>query len=171
MKNKWSPEKVKKIQVWLAGRWPDLFAWRPDQLPLSLNIHKEILKYRSENPELSSRLLSEALKRHVTSYGYLYGMQKSSHRYDLDGNKVDTVSAVHRAWARKTLRVKQKLAQKIRKEKFGNSIPRAGRKPLRPAAPVCEETSAPNRSKRSAPVIRYKASRKKMIKREIDLAS
>lgn len=171
MKNKWSPKKVRKIQEWLISRWPDLFEARADQLPLSLSIHKEILKHRGDNPELSCRLLSEALKRHVTSYGYLYGMQKNTHRVDLEGNKVDTVSAEHRKWARNTLRVKQKLAQKVRKEKLGNVHPSAGRKPLKRRVPFQTTEDGSVACKRAAPVIRYKASRKKLINREVDLAS
>lgn len=171
MKNKWSPKKVRNIQEWLIDRWPDLFAQRPDQLPLSLSIHKEILKHRAENPELSCRLLGEALKRHVTSYGYLYGMQKNAHRVDLEGNRVDTVSAEHRHWAKSTLRAKQKLAQKVRKDKYGTTRPKLNRKPIkRPAAVVAPEEGKAA-SKRAAPVIRYKASRKKLINREVDLAS
>jgi len=166
MKNKWSPQKVKQIQLWLAERWPQLFAVRPDQIPLSLSIHKEILGYRSENPDLSCRLLNEALKRHVTGYGYLYGMQKHAHRYDLDGNKVGTVSAIHRAWAKNTLRVKQKLAQKVRKEKLASL--RSAQKKNIARKVECENRYAP---KTTAPVIRYKPSRKKRIVREVDLTN
>lgn len=166
MKNKWSPKKVKEIQAWLAERWPGLFATRPDQLPLSLSIHKEILQFRHENPDLSCRLLNEALKRHVTGYGYLYGMQKHTHRYDLEGNKVGTVSTLHRAWAKNTLRVKQKLAQKVRKEKIASLKSMQKAKLVR--KPVCENRAV---TKPTGPVIRYKPSRKKRIIREADLAS
>lgn len=166
MKNKWSPQKVKQIQLWLAERWPQLFAVRPDQVPLSLSIHKEILEYRSENPDLSGRLLNEALKRHVTGYGYLYGMQKHAHRYDLEGTKVGTVSAIHRVWARNTLRLKQKLAQKVRKEKLAGM--RSVQKKNIVRQVECENRSVP---KTTGPVIRYKPSRKKRIVREADLAN
>lgn len=171
MKNKWSPKKVKNIQEWLISRWPDLFASRPDQTPLSLSIHKEILKHRADNPELSCRLLSEALKRHVTSYGYLYGMQKNSYRHDLEGNKVDSVTKAHREWARNTLRVKQKLAQKVRKEKNAKSPNKMAHKALKTSAAVRKCESGDTAIKKTAPVIRYKTSRKKLLKPTVDLAS
>ena len=171
MKNKWSSKKVKSTQDWLSSRWPELFAWRPDQKPLSLSIHKDILKHRAENPELSSRSLSEALKRHVTSYGYLFGMQKNAHRYDLEGNKVDSVSATHRKWARSKLRLKQRLAQKVRKERLTRLNTKTSRKTLQKHVPVRMDFAGESGAKRAAPVIRYNTSRKKLIKREVDLAS
>ena len=159
MKNKWSAKKVKRLQLWLAARWPQLFSVRPDQVPLSLSIHKEILKHRNENPDLSCRLLNEALKRHVTSYGYLYGMQKHSHRYDLDGQQVGRVSAMHCAWAKRTLRVKQKLAQKVRKEKITNLRVTKISHVVREAD--CESNTS---IRATSPVIRYKPSRRRFIR-------
>ena len=117
MKNKWSSENVKHAQLWLIEQWPDLFTPGPDLKPLSLKIHKEILQFRDENPRISGRVLQEALKRHTTSFGYLYGMSKATHRHNLKGEPVEEVSAENRSWAHKTLRVMQKLAQKTNKSK------------------------------------------------------
>ncbi len=184
MKNKWSSKKVKELQDWLVLRWPDVFTPGPDQLPLSLSIHKEILKYRQENPQISCRLLSEALNRHVTSYGYLYGMLKNNHRHDLSGTPVEPVSSAHRAWARNTLRAKQKVAQKVRKEmKLQQKLkgkPQCAGKPAVPRSMVRNkirersiEIPLDNKATgTTAPVIRYKQSRRKMIvDRNVDLAS
>jgi len=126
MNKKWSSEKVKEAQRWIIKRWPESFTQGPDLQPLSLNIHKELLTFRSENPQLSSRVVREVLKRHTTSYGYLYGLTKNSHRYNLENKPVEEVSAEHKAWARETLRKKQKLAQKVRKERR-NLVKAAGK--------------------------------------------
>lgn len=184
MKNKWSSKKVKELQDWLVLRWPDVFTPKPDQLPLSLSIHKEILKYRQENPQMSCRLLSEALNRHVRSYGYLYGMLKNDQRHDLSGNPVEPLSSAHRKWARKTLRAKQKVAQKVRKEMKQlqklEGKPQSAGKPAVPRPKVRNKSGersiemplVNNVNGTSAPVIRYKQSRRKMIvNRNVDLAS
>lgn len=117
MKNKWSSDNVKQVQQWLIDQWPDLFTPGPDLKPLSLKIHKEILQYRDQNPQISTRVLQEALKRHTTSFGYLYGMIKATHRHNLKGEPVEAITPENRNWAQKTLRVMQKLAQKTNKAK------------------------------------------------------
>lgn len=117
MKNKWSSENVKRAQQWLVAQWPDLFTPGPDLKPLSLKIHKEILEYRSDNPEISRRTLDEALKRHTSSFGYLYGISKSTHRHNLNGEAVEPISKENRNWALKTLRTMQKLSQKTNRSK------------------------------------------------------
>jgi len=140
MNKKWSSDKVKEAQRWIIKRWPESFTQGPDLRPLSLNIHKDLLTYRSENPQLSSRVVREVLKRHTTSYGYLYGLTKNNHRYDLENNPVGEVSNEHRAWARETLRSKQKLAQKIRKER--KQLSKAGKTGAKNTARVSLKKSA-----------------------------
>lgn len=117
MKKKWSSDKVKRAQLWLAEKWPDLFTPGPDLKPLSLKIHKEILQHRDENPDISTRVLQEALKRHTTSFGYLYGMTKATHRCNLNGEPEEEITDSNRAWARKTLRLLQRISQKTNKSK------------------------------------------------------
>jgi len=169
MNKKWSSDKVKEVQRWIIKRWPESFTQGPDLRPLSLNIHKDLLAHRSENPQLSSRVVREVLKRHTTSYGYLYGLTKNSHRYDLENKPVAEVSPEHKAWARETLRKKQKLAQKIRKDRR-NELKTSGKVPAR----VTLKKSTPA-GKSSAPVIKYKQARRKLIKpgteRAVDMAS
>jgi len=175
MNKKWSSDKVKEVQRWLIKRWPDCFKQGPDLRPLSLQIHKDLLKYREENPLLSGRVLNEVLKRHTTSYGYLYGLAKHEKRYDLDGKPVGEVSPEHRDRARNTLKSKQKEAQRIRKEA------RKGLREQRKSLPARAESQAlPKRrvagsGSAADPVIRYKQTRRKLIKpaaeRAVDLAS
>ena len=169
MNKKWSSDKVKEAQRWIIKRWPESFTQGPDLRPLSLSIHKDLLTYRSENPQLSSRVVREVLKRHTTSYGYLYGLTKNSHRYDLENNPVGEVSSEHKAWARETLRSKQKLAQKIRKGRrhLSKSVAKAGAKDTAPVA-LKKSASAGNAS---GPVIRYKPTRRKLVKPTAETAA
>ena len=169
MKNKWSANNVKAVGAWLQKRWPALFTPGPDRQPLALDIHKEILSFRSELPELSRRTLDEALKRHMTSYGYLYGMSCHSHRVDLSGNKVTPVSDGHRAWAAQELRKKQKEAQRASKQR--RKKPVKGNRGQKPA--FLENSPARSPARRSAgvspgannPVIRYKQRRRRVVPR------
>ena len=190
MKKKWSSDKVKEVQRWIIKRWPDSFTQGPDLRPLSLQVHKDLLKYRDENPLLSGRVLREVLKRHTTSYGYLYGLSKHDKRYDLDGKPVGDVSPEHREWARNTLKLKQKEAQRIRKEarkqgKLSSAPGKAStsqRSVTHGSATHGSATQGDARilskttdSRSASPVIKYKQTRRKLIKpaagRTVDLAS
>ncbi len=174
MKKKWSSDKVKEVHRWMKKRWPESFTHGPDLRPLSLNIHKELLEFREENPQLSGRVVREVLKRHTTSFGYLYGMVKNTHRYNLDNKPVDEVSQEHRDWALQTLRKKQKLAQKARKEA------RQILKNQKTAAPARMQlgkraSEVLGNTRPSSPVIKYKQSRRRLIKAKtessVELAS
>lgn len=177
MNKKWSAKKVKGVQEWLIQRWPAVFNAGPDRKPLTLDIHKEILNYRSDNPDLSRRALDEALKRHMSSHGYLYGMLKYSHRFDLNGEQVEPINAEHRKWAREVLRAMQKEAQRARKAK--KHAERATRRARPPAAPSRRLNSrpvedSPVKASGSVPVIRYKQRRRRAVEpstTEVELAS
>lgn len=177
MNKKWSSKKVKNVLEWLQQRWPELFAAGPDRKPLALDIHKEILKHRSELPALSRRTLDEALKRHITSHGYLYGMQKHSHRVDLAGNNVEPVNGTHRHWAAQLLKKKQKEAQRVRK---GRRKPIAKGNRGKPAFLDKRSGKGAGNSVRdlvspatASPVIRYKQRRRRTVvpQAEVELAS
>ncbi len=175
MNKKWSSKKVKSIQEWLAERWPQVFAPGPDRKPLTLDIHKKILEHRADNAELSGRALDEALKRHMSSHGYLYGMLKYSHRYDLEGNKVEPINPLHRKWAGQVLRAKQKEAQRARKAKK-QALRNSRSKPSAAATrrPVERERLVGESPKPAAtsPVIRYKQRRRRVVTpAEVELAS
>jgi ProP effector len=167
MKNKWSSDKVRIVQKWLVERWPDVFTPAPDLKPLSLDVYKEILQFREDNPQVSTRTLREALKRHTSSYGYLYGMLKYSHRYNLQGEQVEVIAPEHREWAKSTLKVKQKLAQKVRKQR-GQRVALA--QSARPKVRAPLSASVHGRTVRKAPVIRYKQPKRRQVTaRPLDL--
>ncbi len=164
MNKKWSSKKVRSVQSWLEKRWPDLFAPGPDRKPLALDIHKEILKYRSECPELSCRTLDEALKRHMTSHGYLYGMARHGHRVSLDGQAVEPVSETHRQWASSILRSKQKEAQRERKGRRKAVVKGNHGKPaFLDKRPVRKSAATLTPASTAAPVIRYKQRRRRTV--------
>ena len=174
MNKKWSSKKVRKVLAWLETRWPELFAPGPDKKPLALDIHKEILKFRTEFPELSRRSLDEALKRHMTSHGYLYGMSKHSHRVDLSGNDVELVNEAHRHWASQLLRRKQKDAQRARKGRKTQSIKgNRGKPAFLEKRPVRKVRDAVTGTATAAPVIRYKQRRRRTVApaAEVEMAS
>lgn len=160
MKNKWSGDKVRLIQRWLVVRWPELFKPGPDLLPLALDIHVEILKYRDENPELSRRALAEALKRHTGRFGYLYGLRKNQHRYNLVGKAVQKVSPEHKDLARESLRQLQKQGR--RKVSNGN-VESANGKNVGTGPELIGERGPSRRKSVSAPVIVYKSPRRRRV--------
>jgi len=159
MNKKWSPGKVKQTEKWLREKWPELFAPGPDLKPLSTGIFKEILAYRSENDQLSGRVLREALKRHTTSFGYLYGMLKNTHRVNLNGEAVEPIKAEHRDWASKTLRLLQKIGKKSRKPSGNRMGPKKPGSKRIQALPRKERVSR----ERTAPLIKYKPTRRRVL--------
>ena len=164
MNKKWSSAKVKDVQRWLIKRWPESFARGPDLRPLALQVHKEILAHRDENVQLSTRVLREALKRHTTSYGYLYGLTKHKQRYNLKGESVGEVSGEHREWAISALRAKQKEAQRIRKE-----ARRGAQQKSKPSLVKDNPKNKPDiRSAGAGPVIKYKPAKRKLVKPEAE---
>ncbi len=179
MKKKWSSEKVRRTQKWLVERWPDIFTPGRDLRPLTVKIHKDILKHRDENPAVSHRTLREALHRHTRSYGYLYGLLKHTNRFDLDGNQAELILGEHRECARLNLRSMQRKAQKRRKEKSTGmpghkNVPHHSCNTKPPGAQQVnlQEEGHDHRKARS-PVIRYKQSRRRSVsaKETIELAS
>jgi len=171
MNKKWSSQKVKEAQRWIIKRWPESFSPGSNLRPLSLNIHKDILAHRNESPLLSSRVVREVLKRHTTSFGYLYGLLEHDHRYDLDNNPAGEVSAEHRGWAKETLRQKQKQLQKVRKEKKQLLSAQKRKEKRKEAGKSLDKKSSgyivdegKSAGGGADPVIRYKVARRKIVK-------
>lgn len=163
MNKKWSSDKVKELQRWLIKRWPESFTPGPDLRPLSLQVHKEILQHRDECPQLSGRVVREVLKRHTTSYGYLYGTTKHAKRYNLKGEEVGVVTSEQREWARSALKAKQKEAQRIRKEARQKlKDQKKARAPLAKKGSTSVQGSGSDASK--GPVIKYKSAKRRIIK-------
>ncbi|OED41694.1 hypothetical protein AB833_09095 [Chromatiales bacterium (ex Bugula neritina AB1)] len=165
---KWSSKKVKAVQQWLVESWPELFTPGPDSLPLSIDVHREILAYREKNPLLSRRTLDEALNRHTNSFGYLYGMLKHKHRYNLIGKEVQEVSAEHQEKARATLRRMQKEAQRNRKQKrLAMRSGNCGVQAVARRGSLVDEQTRPALvagASRKSPLISYRRSKRKLVR-------
>jgi len=172
MKRKWSANNVKHLQKWLESRWPDLFQPGPDLKPLSTSIYKEILAYRGESEYLTGRVLREALKRHTTSFGYLYGMAKNTHRYNLAGEAVEPILGEHRAWALRTLRILQKISQKNRKpQRNRGNVPSIAKKSVRPQQQFSRPVRPrPALSNTPAPVIKYRQPKRRIVRPVLEAA-
>lgn len=155
MKNKWNSDQVRSAQQWLSATWPHLFEEGRDLQPVTLRIHKEILQQPGRPDSVSRRALMEALKRHVTSFGYLYGVIKSTHRHNLQGEAVELISPAHKQWAKMILRRAQKLAQATSKRSARNR---------RIAAPAVRTTKTRTVQKRATDTqISYKKSRRSIL--------
>ena len=155
MKNKWNSDQVRAAQQWLSATWPHLFEDGRDLKPVTLKIHKEILQQPGRPDSVSRRALMEALKRHVTSFGYLYGVVKSTHRHNLNGEAVELLSPAHKQWAKMTLRRAQKLAQATSKRTARNR--RVATPTVRTATPRTVQKHAPDTQ------ITYKKSRRRIL--------
>jgi len=116
MKNKWQASQVRTAQKWLIETWPELFTPGRDLKPLGLKVHKQILQHPDRPAGASRRAVTEALKRHTRSFGYLFGMTRHTHRVGLDMTPLEAISDEHRQWAHRTLRRFQKLAQASRRK-------------------------------------------------------
>jgi len=76
----------------LRALYPALFTNPPK--PLKLRIQADI---QARSPgEFTKAQLSAFLRRYTGSYAYLTALTKATHRYDLDGNAGDELSAEHR---------------------------------------------------------------------------
>ncbi len=150
MKNKWRASQVRAAQQWLQETWPALFSTGRDLKPLSLKVHKSILQHPTRPADISRRALVEALKRHTRSFGYLFGVTKHTHRYDLDLQPVEPIAEQHRQWAQKTLRRQQKLSQAAKRK---STAERVVGSPLR----------TPSARKNADTTITYKKARRRLI--------
>ena len=162
MKNKWNSKQVREAQQWLKTSWPQLFENGRDLKPLSLGIHQEILQQPTRPETVSRRALMEALKRHVNSFGYLYGLIKSTHRHNLKGDHEALISPAHKQHAKMTLRRTQKLSQATSR--------RSGHNRQRTAPLARADKPARTRTvKKDIPStqITYKKSRRRVIQKPV----
>lgn len=83
----------------LKQLFPALFDGAPK--PLKLRIQADI-QTRTQN-RFSKKLLSVVLSRHTGATGYLVALTKATHRFDLDGQPVDTITDEHRQVAQAEL--------------------------------------------------------------------
>jgi ProP effector len=167
MKNKWNSKQVREAQQWLTATWPQLFENGRDLKPLSLKIHKEILQQPGRPETVSRRALMEALKRHVNSFGYLYGLIKATHRHNLQGEQEELISPAHKQWAKMTLRRAQKLSQATSRRSARNRQVAAPHS--RAMASIADRPARTRTVQKRIPStqITYKKSRRRVIQKSV----
>ncbi|MEO6917661.1 MAG: ProQ/FinO family protein [Collimonas sp.] len=106
-----TPNPVQTARV-LLKELQDKFAVFRDYLPLAIGIDKQLIAL---SPEINRKTLRIALGMHTNSLRYLKGMEKATHRFDLEGNSTDEVTDVHRTHATETLRERFKKNAEQRK--------------------------------------------------------
>ncbi|AIY39315.1 ProQ activator of osmoprotectant transporter ProP [Collimonas arenae] len=106
-----TPNPVQTARV-LLKELQEKFAVFRDYLPLAIGIDKQLI---AQSPEINRKTLRIALGMHTNSLRYLKGMEKATHRFDLEGNSTDEVTDVHRTHATETLRERFKKNAEQRK--------------------------------------------------------
>lgn len=85
-----------------------------DCKPLAIGIDKQLL---ARLPGLEKKVLRVALSLHTHSMRYLKGMEKATHRFDLEGQPADPVTDEHRQHASDTIRERLKKQAEERRAK------------------------------------------------------
>jgi ProP effector len=102
------PQQPRALLKSLQARFP---VFRDNQ-PLAIGIDKALLE---RLPELEKKALRIALSLHTHTTRYLRAVEKSSHRFDLDGNPAEAISDAHRQHATETLRERQEKQAEARR--------------------------------------------------------
>ncbi|HWX00255.1 ProQ/FinO family protein [Collimonas sp.] len=106
-----TPNPVQTARV-LLKELQEKYAVFRDYLPLAIGIDKQLIAL---SPDTNRKTLRIALGMHTNSLRYLKGMEKATHRFDLEGNSTDEVTEVHRSHATETLRERFKKNAEQRK--------------------------------------------------------
>jgi ProP effector len=106
-----TPNPVQTARV-LLKELQEKYAVFRDYLPLAIGIDKQLIAL---SPEINRKTLRIALGMHTNSLRYLKGMEKATHRFDLESNSTDEVTEVHRTHATETLRERFKKNAEQRK--------------------------------------------------------
>ncbi|AMP02552.1 ProQ/FINO family protein [Collimonas pratensis] len=106
-----TPNPVQTARV-LLKELQEKYAVFRDYLPLAIGIDKQLIAL---SPDTNRKTLRIALGMHTNSLRYLKGMEKATHRFDLEGNSTDEVTEVHRTHATETLRERFKKNAEQRK--------------------------------------------------------
>jgi ProP effector len=106
-----APTPIQTARVLLKELQEKFTVFR-DYMPLAIGIDKQLI---ARCPELNRKTLRIALGMHTNSLRYLKGMEKATHRFDLDGNSTDEVTEVHRTHTTETLRERFKKNAEQRK--------------------------------------------------------
>ncbi|HWW07572.1 ProQ/FinO family protein [Collimonas sp.] len=134
-----NPSPVQTARV-LLKELQEKFAVFRDYQPLAIGIDKQLIAL---SPELNRKTLRIALGMHTNSLRYLKGMEKATHRFDLDGNSTDEVTEVHRTHATETLRERfKKNAEQRKVQRAAEAAQEAAEKAARQHAEKLSQLTA-----------------------------
>ena len=108
-KKRFSKEEFQKVFARLRELYPKVFSQK-EALPLKIGSYEDILN--DKDFEESPEILKTILRSHTKSFSYLKAVCKLKCRYDLQGNKVEEVSAEHLKQSQDFLNFKKKQGQK-----------------------------------------------------------
>ncbi|AMO92946.1 proQ/FINO family protein [Collimonas fungivorans] len=134
-----TPNPVQTARV-LLKELQEKFAVFRDYQPLAIGIDKQLIAL---SPELNRKTLRIALGMHTNSLRYLKGMEKATHRFDLEGNSTDEVTEVHRTHATETLRERfKKNAEQRKAQRAAEAAQEAAEKAARQHAEKLNQLTA-----------------------------
>lgn len=134
-----TPNPVQTARV-LLKELQEKFSVFRDYQPLAIGIDKQLIAL---SPELNRKTLRIALGMHTNSLRYLKGMEKATHRFDLEGNSTDEVTEVHRTHATETLRERfKKNAEQRKAQRAAEAAQEAAEKAARQHAEKLNQLTA-----------------------------
>jgi ProP effector len=114
MSNETPTQKISLEPRALLQRLQELSPTFRDCKPLALRIDAVILE---RHPEFERKTLRAALRFHTATTRYLKAMERSTERYDFDGNPAGEVTEEQRTHASTTLKERFAAAAKQQREK------------------------------------------------------
>lgn len=119
-----APHPVQAARAMLKKLQQDFAVFR-DCLPLAIGIDKQLIAQQADLPR---KVLRIALGQHTNSLRYLKSLEKSTHRFNLDGQAAEALTDEHRKHAATTLR------ERFKKEADQRKAQRASEEAARAAA-------------------------------------
>ena len=106
-------EEIKTALRWLYEKFPACFNQK-DLKPLKLNIDKDLYLLLKQEGAPSKSQLRNALAYYTRNILYLEAVIKSTHRYDLEGNQREEITAEQKVYAQEKF---EKILQAIKGKK------------------------------------------------------
>jgi len=106
-------EGIKTALRWLYEKFPACFNPK-DLKPLKLNIDKDLYLLLKQEGAPSKSQLRNALAYYTRNIHYLEAVIKGTHRYDLEGNQREEITAEQKVYAQEKL---EKILQAIKGKK------------------------------------------------------
>lgn len=98
-------ESRKQIQIaieWLCQTFPECFNFKKP-IPLKRRIEKDIFPFLPKDDSISKTILKAAIVYYTRNIRYQKAVNTYKHRFDLEGNIVDTVKTSDKEYAKKRI--------------------------------------------------------------------